>query len=343
MSAPLNGKATPHTGIDRQAISQQLKAEREALQAARIGLPIVSGADLFERAYPPRQEIVAGLINRGNLVLLASRPKAGKSYLLLQLAQAIDTGIPFLGRPTTKASVLYLALEDGERRVHERIQMRKWKPQNVSFTFGLLPLGGDGMEQLRNAAGPYDVVVIDTLRAACGGDIDENDNAEMGKIVQDLADYAHTEHKTAIISHHTRKGDAEDAFDLIRGAGAIRGAYDVGLLIQRKPKEAEAVLRVESRDVEADDMTIKFDGATGWSYEGDGAKLDDIRAGRKVYKALTELGDDQTAETIAKHLGVSVQTVRAQLIGAEREKIVTRRTELNTGKKPHDLWSVKSP
>lgn len=330
----------------RDAIEKARQAELatalHGLQHAPVSMPIVAGADLFERVFPPRQEIVAGLISRGNLVLLAGRPKSGKSWLLLQLAEAIDTGRAFLNRTTTPASVLYLALEDGERRIHERIRIRKWKPKNVSFAFGLVPLSDEGMNQLANAAAPYDVVFIDTLRAACGAGVDENDNAEMGAIVQALANYAHTEDKTVLITHHTRKGDADDAFDLIRGAGAIRGAYDVGIVIQRKPKEAEATLQVESRDIEADDMTIKFDGATGWSYEGNAAKLNDIRAGRYAVKALQELGDDeQTTDAVAEHLGVSRQAAGQQLRGAEREKVVTRRREAGgKGKKARDLWSL---
>jgi RecA-family ATPase len=324
--------------IDRS----DLQAALDQARRLQIGLSIVNGAELYERQFEPRKFVVDGLIKRGDCVLLAGRPKSGKSWLLLQLAQAIDTGKPFLGRATTKCSVLYLALEDGAQRIHERQHIRKWKPEAACFAFGMLPLSDDGLDQLRNAAHAFDVVVIDTLRAACGAGVDENDNAEMGAIVQSLADYAHTECKTILISHHTRKGDAEDAFDLIRGAGAIRGAYDVGVVIQRKPKEAEAILRVESRDVEADDMTIKFEGVTGWSYEGDGAKIDDIRAGKRVVTALQELGDDQTKKEIAQHLGISESGAHQQLLGAEREGLVIRRKDSTAkGRKAADLWSLK--
>ena len=91
----------------------------------------LSGADLYDKQYEKRQFVVDGLIQRGDFVLLAGRPKSGKSWLVLQLAQAIDQNDKFLGKDTTKAKVLYLALEDGQRRVHERLHVRNWKPRNT--------------------------------------------------------------------------------------------------------------------------------------------------------------------------------------------------------------------
>lgn len=319
----------------------ELEAARLAEQAQTAKLNTISGADLYGRKLEARRFVIDGLIQQGDLALLAGRPKSGKSFLLLQLAQAIDTGAPFLGRATTRQAVLFLALEDGDRRIHERMHSRKWQPASARFAFGLLPLDEGGVDQVEATIGDYGVLVIDTLRAACGPGADENDNAKMGGIVQRLADIAHQTSRAIIVSHHTRKGDSEDPFELIRGAGAIRAAYDLGIVIQRKQGEAEAVLKVESRDIEAEDATIRFEGATGWSYEGEGARIEDIRAGRKVVAALLELGEDKTVEEIAGHMGVTASAAGQQLRGAEREGKVARRSSPDSGgKKPRDLWRL---
>jgi AAA domain len=309
---------------------------------AFVGLNLTNGEELYDRKYDPRKFVIDGLVTRGTLALLAGRPKSGKSWLLLQLAAAIDAGASFLGKATSKSRVLYMPLEDGERRIYERIHVRKWRPAMTHFAFNLMPLTGDGLMQIEHAIGDFDVLVIDTLRAACGPDADENDNSAMGGIVQSLADLAHRHDKTIFITHHTRKGDAEDAFDLIRGAGAIRGAYDLGMIIQRKQKEAEAILRVESRDIEVEDMTIRFDGAAGWSYEGNGERIDDIRAGRAVITALKQMGDGQTSEAIASHLGISKQAAYKQLKSALEENVITRTPQpASQGRKPTDFWSLR--
>lgn len=297
----------------------------------------ISGRALYETEYPPRQWLVDGLIKRGDLVALAGRPKSGKSWLMLQLAQALDTGAQFLGRGTARARVLFLALEDGDRRIHERLHIRRWQPRDAEFSFGVMPLAGDGLRQLRAAADEFDAVFVDSLRVACGN-ADENDNAVMGAIVQGLADIAHQTQKTILAVHHTRKGGSDDPFELIRGAGAIRAAYDVGLLFERKAGENEALLRVESRDVQADDMTLRWDAASGWSYEGDGGRLEELRAGRRALQALRELGD-ATTDDVAKHLNIARSSALRQLQHLEREGRVRRETT-GTGTKPRDVWHL---
>ena len=165
----------------------------------------------------------------------------------------------------------------------------------------------------------------------------------MGEIVNRLASLAHTTDAAIIFTHHLTKNTSEDPFDAIRGAGAIRGAYDVGFVLQRKQKEREALLCVESRDIEVEDMTISFDGATGWSHEGDGTRIESIRAGRKVVAALANLGDRQTAEAIGQYLSITPQAAGQQLRLAERDKLVRREPDTTArGKKP-DLWSLVEP
>lgn len=309
----------------------------------------LSGADLYDKQYEKRQFVVDGLIQRGDFVLLAGRPKSGKSWLVLQLAQAIDQNHKFLGKDTAKAKVLYLALEDGQRRVHERLHVRNWKPENALIVFDCLSFDDDkvgaatGLEQLFNTVTEHqiDVVIIDTLRKALSGKSDESDNAAMGAILYRIADFAHSNNVAIILTHHTTKSSTDDPFNSIRGAGAIRGAYDVGIVLQRDTKEKEAVLHVESRDIEIEGMTITFDKSSGWSYSGDGEQLEKLRNGRKVIAALKEMGGWQTLKDIASHMGITEQAVGQQLRAALEKGYIKRKDgdPAKNGKKI-DLWSL---
>jgi archaellum biogenesis ATPase FlaH len=313
----------------------------------------ITGADLYDKQYQPRQFVLDGLIQRGDFVLLAGRPKSGKSWLVLQLVQSLDTGDDFLGRKTTASKCLYLALEDGQRRVHERLHIRKWKPSNAALSFDCLPFddergeAGAGLEQLFGTISEqgFEVVVIDTLRKALSGKSDESDNATMGAILYRIAEFAHNSGVTIILTHHTTKAAADDPFNTIRGAGAIRGAYDVGLVLQREKDEKEAQLHIESRDIDTDGMTIKFDKAQGWIYEGDSNALEKIRAGRKAIQALREMGEmgeKFTTEEIATHLSISPQAARKQLLSAHEKGYLKRGTgepKKAGGKRP-DVWSL---
>src|SRR5690348_2217418 len=63
---------------------------------------------------------VPNLLPEG-LTILAGKQKMGKSFLVLNLAVAVANGGYALGKlPVDKRGVLYLALEDGPRRIQER-------------------------------------------------------------------------------------------------------------------------------------------------------------------------------------------------------------------------------
>lgn len=303
-------------------------------------------AALLAQPPEPLDFLVNGLLARGQLAMLGGRPKSGKSWLVLQLAQAVDSGRSFLGRATNHGRVLYAALEDGRRRFAERCRALDWQPDESAVVFRLANFNstagdpGPGLEQVREAAAEFDLIIIDTLLPTLNGRISENDNTAMGAIVNELARIAHTGRCAVLLVHHTNKGNAEDdKFLLLRGASALRGAYDLGMLLDRRPAEQEAILHLEARDFNVTNLTIRqAQGGAGWELVGEGNIIRHIRAGRKVVEALEELGE-ATAEELAKHLGVSRQTVHKQLGRAERDGLVTRaQGETNGPGRPPEIW-----
>ena len=69
----------------------------------------IGAQTLAEMTLSEPEWLVDKLLCTESLCVLASAPKAGKSYLALQLGHAVSTGTPFFGYETRKASVLYLA------------------------------------------------------------------------------------------------------------------------------------------------------------------------------------------------------------------------------------------
>lgn len=55
------------------------------------------------------------------LALLVAPPKYGKSWLMLDLCLSVASGQKFLDMPTNKTDCLYLALEDNQRRLQDRM------------------------------------------------------------------------------------------------------------------------------------------------------------------------------------------------------------------------------
>ena len=73
---------------------------------------------------PPLKFVIPGLIPVG-LTILAGPPKGGKSWLALQIAVAADMGGEVLGICMPKLKVYYLALEDTEYRIADRLKNRR--------------------------------------------------------------------------------------------------------------------------------------------------------------------------------------------------------------------------
>lgn len=345
------------SGVNDALWHQLSDAEQAALlaaHAARTGahdpaaatpLLVESFADLVAQDLPTQQFLIEGLIPAGQLVMLGGRGKAGKSWLVLQAIAAIDRGILFLGKPTKRGRVLYLALEDGRRRMNQRPKILRWQPSpavDIAFKIANFDRGGEGVAHIRQAIADkgYDLVVVDTLVKTLSAAADENSNTEMGAICNDLADLAHDSGAAILIVHHTSKVTTDNPFDNLRGASAIRNAYDVGLLLRRRHGEREATLHVESRDFDTDDMTIKqADNGAGWEYLGDATVGVALAAGRIGVADLMAAGDGSTTAEIAAAVNKSVQSVRGSMNTAAKHFLVVNKPEKDdTGKKSVDRW-----
>ena len=336
-------------------------AETEALEAVLadplLGLKPIKLADHIDDDIPEVQYRIPNLIARGQLTVLAGAPKKGKSWLMLQATMALDLGLTFLKNPLDMANVLYFALEDPDRRIIRRARSIKWRPRNAEFIYagGLDPLDGDngpagGMAQVRAASKLYDVIIIDTLATAMSGKTNENDNAAMGRIMNELAAIAHEGDCALVVVHHTSKAETgDDPFRGIRGASSIRGAYDIGAVLVRRNDEREAVLHIEGRDIEYAEYTLRqADGGLGWESLGGGAEYKKIIAGRKIVTYMEAEGDGMTAEELAAAMKKSKATIYDQLGRAERDGLVVRKPDAQSHAddddkpgRPADRWYLK--
>ena len=82
---------------------------------------IITAAELHRREFEPLKWVVPGYVPEG-FTLLSGRPKIGKSWLNLDIALGVARGSTCLGGiQCEKGEVLYLALEDNQRRLKSRI------------------------------------------------------------------------------------------------------------------------------------------------------------------------------------------------------------------------------
>ena len=143
--------------------------ESDRLQEWRLSM--VSAAELQTREFPETVAYIDGLILEG-LGILGGKPKLGKSWWALRAALAIASGGLAFGNPmrnVEQAPILYLALEDGDRRLQNRLGRlllpdETW-PKDLTFATEWPRFDTDGLDLLAEIVDKdgYKVVFIDTL------------------------------------------------------------------------------------------------------------------------------------------------------------------------------------
>lgn len=266
--------------LGEQTITKALKSlEKKPVELKKHSdFQPYSVVDLLKTDLPPLKWLVEGLIPEG-LTLLAAPPKSGKSWWSLDLSLSVARGLPFLGRPTTKAGVLYLALEDGRRRIQTRT--RKLLQENADPPAGFVcvhkiePIGHGFEERFAEyvkACDDLGLVIIDTLEKVRGDGDTKNlykqDYRDAG-LIKELAD----KYKIAVIViHHTRKGkDLDDPFTQISGSFGLLGAVDSAMVIDKpKRNDTRASLLITGRDVDRQELVLEFDTEKNkWTYLDD--------------------------------------------------------------------------
>ncbi len=234
-------------------------------------LSLISAKKIQDMEFQPIEWIVEKLITAG-LLILAGRPKSGKSWLALNLSLAITKGgIALSHFKAKKASVLYFALEDNVRRLKTRMENilnaedDKVAPTNLYFleddnVFPKLNEGGlDEMQKILNEHPDIKLIIIDTLGRSRADQKRSDNNIYLAdyELLALLQKFALT-HKIAILMvHHTKKGSEEYVFDEISGTTGITGAADTMLLLKKVKKQNK--LYVTGRDIEEAEYNVYFD------------------------------------------------------------------------------------
>ena len=280
-------------GFNKKCDELEAARRGEALAAAGI----FSAAALQTMTFPPLNFILPGLVPEG-ATLLVSRPKLGKSWLVLDIAIATAASRFTLGELKPSAGdVLYLALEDGRRRLQRRIT--KLLPTfSITWPQGLeiatewprADQGGlAGIEQwLTKPNASRRLVIVDTLaqfRKLSSGkaQLYPEDYAAISGLQKLASKY----NVGIIIVHHDRKSEADDVFDTVSGSLGLTGAADTILIMKR---QAGAVtLYVRGRDIEEAEMALQFDkAACRWSILGTAAEVHRSAERRRVLEVLKE-------------------------------------------------------
>ena len=292
---------------------------------------LVSAAELQTKEFPDSVAYIDGLVLEG-LGIFGGKPKLGKSWWALRASLAIASGGVAFGNPNRKveqASVLYLALEDGEKRLQSRLGKlllpdETW-PQDLMTVTEWPRFDADGLDLLAEVIDKYgfQVVFIDTLSRVRSPRKGRDSYQEDSNAIAEIHDLARSRPGLAIqVIHHNRKDDhPDDYIDALSGTTGITGVVDHVAVLQRGRGEADAVVHFTSRDANEHDTAFKLtDGM--WSELGDAAVYEQSQARKLLIYAFDDLGGEATLKELADYLGKKSPTVLQQLRGLEKEGFV---------------------
>ena len=263
-----------------------------------------------------------GLIVEGCL-LLAGRPKLGKSWLTLDIGLAVAMGGKcFIDRQCVQGDVLYLALEDGDKRLQRRGSKLlptftgEW-PANFHYATEW-PRGADGLAEIEKwVAGHKEarLVVVDILakfRVPTSGK-----RAPYEQDYEALSGLQHVAQKyqiTVIVVHHTRKAGGEDPVDEISGTLGIAGAADAFMIIKADAGKNKTMV-IRGRDIEEKELAVKFaKGTCKWEILGDPETVNMSEARVKILEALKQMGEPMSPKDLQDITRLDKKTIENHLL-----------------------------
>jgi hypothetical protein len=278
----------------------------------------------MEQELPPVRWIVPALLPEG-VTLLAGKPKLGKSWLAYGLAVAVASGGVALGtKPVERGHVLYLALEDGPRRLQGRLKKilaGQAAPGSLHIATEWPRIDEGGTELLENWLGVNPngrLVVVDILKR-----IRPLANSARNRSVYD-ADYEALESLQSLASefgvailvvHHTRKLAAVDPVDEVSGSTGLSGGADGILVLKRDRGRADAYLHVTGREIEEEtELALKWDANLAtWSLAGDADEYRLSNERQQLLRTLQNADALMSPKEIAEATGKTVGSVKVLL------------------------------
>ena len=187
---------------------------------------------------PAPQWLIDQIVTENGLVGVFGAPEVGKSFLAIDVALCVATGLPWQGHPVHKGFVLYISAEGGSgigKRVLAWLLEHQMDPReaDVAWLIESIPVTADSesMEILMNRIAdevqrhPV-LVIIDTLARCFDGN--ENEQEDMGRFVAGADRLRQTFGATVMVVHHTNVGGTRE-----RGNTAFRGAVDTMIRVDK--------------------------------------------------------------------------------------------------------------
>ena len=239
-------------------------------------------------------------------------------------------------------TVLYLALEDNQRRLQRRLKKLLGKtkpPERLDIHTQWRRTNEGGIEDIRAWCADHPdakMVVIDTLaaiRPLTGNDGYTKDYMAVAALQQLAGELG----ISIPVLHHDRKAEAEDAFDTVSGTLGLTGAADTIVLLKRDYATGACVLHGRGRDVEEFEKAMRFDKESClWRITGDAEQERQTKERRAILAAVQDASEPIGPKDIADTTRMKLANVKVLLGKMVRDGILDRAAGKYAVRQPPD-------
>ena len=329
---------------DPEFLREQGKRVRAEGQPAEEPKPFTPPAhwimrDVAEvRSWPckPIEWVIEGIAARGNLVWIAADTQTGKTLIGFYNALQMPKGGLLYGRfkvnPVKR--ILYLVLEDPERRIKDRILdiLHGMDPAidpgvfSAYFASGLNIADDLQMSWLDELVADYEVIYLDTYQRSTPG-IASFDDAKQSLIVHKLVELTRKHNVLLFVHDHFRKPDTKnprrdpDKGDVKGTGGKVQNADCVITMDKAGDRIRVKVESKENSTVYYFMLEVSPEGSDGEKYTfvgdleqmaGDMKKIGDANR-MKVFEAIPADGSETSRDDICRNTGLKARTVNKHL------------------------------
>lgn len=245
--AATHGWQDPTLIDDFDVVEAEPEDDFEALPESEDGRPLftpIRAADFA--AGKPMDWIIKGVMPRADIGMVFGASGSGKSFLLIDICGAVARGVEWRGKAVKKGRICYVVAE-GAAGFRKRLDAYCIQ-NNVDITdldIYVIPDAPNLAHKAHvkalcaavKAAGPFDLLVLDTLAAVSSG-ADENSAKDMGVILDNARAVGRAAKAMTLIVHHAGKQADRGA----RGSTALKGRVDVEIEVVRSDNDRAATV-----------------------------------------------------------------------------------------------------
>lgn len=242
----------------------------DIVQQLRIRKP----SELTEAERKPPEALIDNLLPIG-LTILCAPPKTGKSFLALQIFDAITNGKPFWGRSVKQCDAIYLCLESSDSEMYERCTAMGiptefhgasgYTDQFAGITLSTEITAVDVLRKIKHLYPSVRLFIVDTITHWVSDKKNKN-NAYLDEsaLLAPLQRMAIDEQIAVLAIAHTNKSGvnrSSDPLDRINGSTAFGGSAQSIIVIDAPTGRTDSTAKIHCihRRFPCEDLSVRRD------------------------------------------------------------------------------------